>query len=180
MSGHYFGALQKAVVDASRSTSWMGAVGEWEVTGLEEHPQAAGICVCGKTGLLCLYTIHNPVTGETLFPIGSVCVNLFGVDELDADVDVLKRLFQIRTAILAGKTLELTTEYFSRAVLADLWENGAFPPNDYNRRNGDNDYKFLLDMFNQRHELTVPEEKKVWVLVNRTIPSFLMGDQRLK
>ncbi|MHB9004296.1 MAG: hypothetical protein ACYC6C_09580 [Coriobacteriia bacterium] len=135
--------------------------------------------MCGKTGLVYLYTIDNRVTQQTLFPIGSSCVNLFEVEELDVTVNVLRRLFELRSAFAEGRRVELTSEFFSRAVLADLWQHGAFPPNEYNRSNGDNDYKFLLDLFNQRHEFTEREKSKVWVLLNRTIRSFVMSDERL-
>lgn len=179
MSTHNFDTLRGAVVNASLSHSWAQAVREWQVIGVEEDPNSTGICVCGKTGLLYLYAIHNQQSQETLFPIGSSCVNLFEIEELDISVAVLEKLFKLRAAFLAGKHVELSSEYFSRAVLADLWENGAFPPNGFNRSNGDNDYKFLLDLFNQRHEITENENRKVWVLINRTIGPFVVGDKRL-
>lgn len=179
MTSHNFEALRVAVLDASRASRWARAVEEWQVIGLEEDPQAEGICVCGKTGLVYLFTIRNHLNQHTLFPIGSSCVNLFEVEELDLSVSVLRRLFELRTAFVDGKRVELTSDFFSRAVLADLWQNGAFPPNEYNRSNGENDYKFMLDMFNQRHDFTDNEARKVWVLINRTIRTFVLNDQRL-
>ena len=98
---------------------------------------------------------------------------------MSASVTVLHRLLELRAAFIAQKRVDITSEYFSRAVLAYLWQNGAFPPNEYNRSNGDNDYKFLLDLFNQQHEFTQKEERKVWVLLNRTIKNFVMNDERL-
>lgn len=179
MSAHSFGALRTAVIKASRADCWAQAVEEWQVVGVEEDPHAKGVCVCGKTGLVYLYTIQNQLNHEVLFPIGSSCVNSFEVEELDVTVAVLRRLFDLRAAFVEGKRVELTSEYFSRAVLADLWQNGAFPANEYNRSNGDNDYKFLLDLFNQRHDFTANEKRKVWVLLNRTIRSFVISDERL-
>ncbi|WP_344298075.1 hypothetical protein, partial [Agromyces neolithicus] len=173
MSTHNFETLRSAVIDASRSNRWAQAVEEWQVVGVEEDPQGAGVCTCGKTGLVYLYTIHNRHTDQVLFPIGSSCVNLFEVEELDISIAVLRRLFDLRAAYATGKRVTLTNEFFSRAVLADLWQNGAFPPNEYNRSNGDNDYRFLLDLFNQHHEFTEKEGRKVWVLLNRTIRSFV-------
>ena len=179
MSTHNFETLRGAVISASLSDNWANAVQEWQVVGVEEDPRATGICVCGKTGLAYLYTIHNQQNQQTLFPIGSSCINLFEVKELSASVTVLHRLLELRAAFIAQKRVDLTSEYFSRAVLAYLWQNGAFPPNEYNRSNGDNDYKFLLDLFNQQHEFTQKEERKVWVLLNRTIKNFVMNDERL-
>jgi len=179
MGTHNFEALRGVVVAASLSDKWAQAVEEWQVVGVEEDTRGNGICVCGKTGLVYLYTINNRLTRQDLFPIGSSCVNLFEVEELDVSVNVLHQLLKLRSAYATNKSVDLSSEYFSRAVLADLWENGAFPPNEFNRGNGDNDYKFLLDLFNQHHEFTRNEERKVWVLLNKTIKNFVMNDERL-
>lgn len=179
MSTHNFATLHRAVIEASLSNTWAQAVQEWRVVSVEEDPDRTGSCVCGKTSLFYLYTIHNWQTQQTLVPIGSKCVNLFEVEELDTSVNVLKKLLKLRSAYAARMNVELTTEYFTRAVLADLRENEAFPPNEFNRGNGDNDYKFLLDLFNQQHEFTQNEKRKVWVLLNKTIKDFVMNDERL-
>lgn len=179
MSTHRFETLRRAVLDASLSDKWAQAVEEWQVVGLEEDTRGTGICVCGKTALVYLYTIHNRLTQEGLFPIGSKCVNLFDVEELDVSVSVLHQLLKLRSAYVTNKRVDLTSEYFSRAVLADLWQNGVFPPNGFNRGNGDNDYKFLLDLFNRHREVTPNEAKKVWVLLNVTIKEFVEKDERL-
>ena len=179
MSGHNFEALQRAVLSASRANRWAQAVQEWRVIRLEEDPQAQGVCVCGKTGLVYLYTIHNEGSANELFPIGSSCVNLFEVEELDLSVSVFRQLIELRSAFASGQRVDLTKDFFSRALLADLWENGAFPPNEFNHENGDNDYRFLLDLFNRRRDFTDREQRKVWVLINRTIRPFVLSDGRL-
>lgn len=180
MASHNFETLRRVVLNASRARSWSAAVEEWQVLGVEEDPAGRGICVCGKTGLVHLYTIGNRRTERRLFPIGSVCINLFEVEELSTDVKVLRRLFAMRAAFAGGKRVELTPEHFSRAVLADLWEHDAFPPNEYNKGNGENDYKFLLDIFNQRNQPSDAQSRKVWVLLNRTIRPFVLTDERLR
>lgn len=180
MSTHNFEELRRAVLNASASYHWAQAVDEWQVLSLDEDPTASGVCVCGKTGLVYLYNIENRQTQQALFPIGSSCVRYFGVDELNLSVNVLRRLLDLRAAFAAGERVELTKQFFTRAVLADLWESGAFPPNEYNRGNGDNDYRFLVDLFNRRTEITDNESKKVWVLLNRTIGPFVMSDERLR
>jgi hypothetical protein len=171
MSTHNFEALRRAVIDLSHSNRWAEAVEEWQVVGVEEDPHGTGICVCGKTGLVYLYEIHNQHTDEALSPIGSSCVNLFEVEELNVTVTVLRFLFELRRAFAMGTRV---------TTLADLWENGAFPPNEYNRHNGDNDYRFLVDLFNQHHDFSDAEQRKVWVLINRTIKRFVMNDDRLR
>ncbi|MGA1813092.1 hypothetical protein VH571_11965 [Frondihabitans sp. 4ASC-45] len=179
MSSHNFETLRGTVLSASRSRSWATAVQEWQVIGVEDDPRSAGICVCGKVGLLYLYTIRNRQTGHDLFPIGSSCVNLFEVEDLNVSVSVLRVLFDLRAALESRKHVTLTPEYFSRAMLADLWENGAFPPNDYNHGNGENDYKFMLDMFNNHRDPSTGESRKIWVLVNKAIKPFVLTDERL-
>lgn len=179
MTTHNFAALRSSVIGASESQSWALAVEEWEVTGLEEDPLSTGICICGKTGLTYLYTIKNVRNNEHLFPIGSTCVNLFDVEELRISVGALRGLLHLRAEFNANKTIDLAPPHFSRAVLADLWQNGAFQPSNFNRFNEDNDYRFLLDMFNQRRDPTPAQEKKIWVLINRTIRDFVMTDERL-
>ncbi|WP_270354433.1 hypothetical protein [Microbacterium testaceum] len=179
MTTHNFETLSRVVIAHSAAATWARAVEEWQVVSMIQDPTESGVCVCGKTGLIYLYTIRNTRTATDLFPIGSSCVELFEVEELDVSVNVLRRLLELRIAFEAGKQIELTSKHFSRAMLADLYENGAFPPNDYNRSNGYNDYKFLLDMFNQHHDFTSNENKKVWVLINRTIRTFVLDDPRL-
>lgn len=179
MASHNFQSLRAAVIAGSRASTWAASVGEWEVAGLEEDPTSTGTCVCGNTGLRYLYAIRNPGTGHELAPIGSVCVEYFEVPELTEGVSALRRLFDLRAAYVNLRPVALTTEYFSRALLADLWENGAFPDNGYNRNNGENDYRFLLDWFNSHSAPSEKERRKIWVLVNRTIPQFVLSDERL-
>lgn len=179
MASHNFQSLRAAVIAGSRANTWAAAVEEWEVAGLEEDPTSIGICVCGNTGLRYLYAIRNPDTGHELSPIGSVCVEYFEVPELTEGASALRRLFDLRAAYVDLEPVALTTEYFSRALLADLWENGAFPDNGYNRNNGENDYRFLLDWFNSHGAPSEKERRKIWVLVNRTIRRFVLSDERL-
>ena len=179
MTSHNFQTLRGAVIAESRATTWAGAVEEWEVVALEEDPTATGVCVCGNTGLRYLYTIRNATTGQQLFPIGSVCVEYFEVAELTESVSALRRLFDLRAAFIDRKPVTLTTDYFSRALLADLWEHGAFPDNDFNRGDGERDYQFLLDWFNSRSEPNTKERQIIWVLINKAIRSFVLADERL-
>lgn len=150
------------------------------MVSLEYDHARDGICVCGQTGLADLYTIVNEHNGAHLFPIGSICVKQFGRSDLNQQVKVLKRLLHLREAIAAGTWIELTSEYFSRAILKDLYEQGAFPPNEWNRGDGRKDYVFLLNMFNQhdRDTLTDGQKKKIQVLLWK-IKTFVLADERL-
>lgn len=180
MSTQRFGQLRRAVLEASHANDWTDAVHEWQIAGLKEEYEANGICVCGKTGLAYLYTIYNPTTDQELFPIGSECINHFGLQELRSETAIIRGLFKLKAAFLAGESVILKGGLFSRALLTDLYENGAFPPNEHNSHNGEKDYHFMLDMFNQRKDPTPAQERMIWALINRSIRPFVLQDERLK
>lgn len=176
-----FPALVRAVVSASVSNVWDTAKAEWEVTEVEEDPSADGICVCGQMGLVSLFTIKNRGSGAELFPIGSTCVNQFGRADLNSQVTVLSDLLKLRTAIRSREAITLTSDFFSRAVLADLYEEGAFTPDQYNGGDGERDYDFLVKMFNKRNkdDITRPQRNKISVLLNKKVFPFVLNDERL-
>lgn len=175
---HNFQTLRRVVVDASLADYWAEAVREWHVVGVEEDPASAGTCVCGKRGLRYLFEIYNRQTNQPLLPIGSSCINMFEVEELDLSVDELRRLFDLRSAYELHGWVPFTSDFFSRATIAALWRNGAFPPNGYNRQDGEVDYLFLRKMFNLRREPTKPERSKIRALLY-TIRDFVLTDERL-
>lgn len=175
-----FAALQDAVVRESVATRWADAVMEWEVVGVEYDHAQGGVCVCGKTELVELFTIVNQRNGARLFPIGSVCVNKFGRSDLDQEVNVLKRFLHLREAITTHEWIELTSEYFSRALIRDLYDQGAFPPNQWNGGDGWGDCDFLLKMFNKhdKEAITAAQNRKIRALLG-TIKTFVLADERL-
>ncbi|MFC4138488.1 MULTISPECIES: hypothetical protein [unclassified Microbacterium] len=181
MSTANFPSLVRAVVSSSVSNSWHVAKDEWAVTGVEEDPQGDGVCVCGQMGLVSLFTITNTHNGSELFPIGSTCVNQFGRKDLNSAINVLADLLKLRGLVRAGKSIPFTAEYFSRAMLEDLYEEGAFTPDQYNSGDGQKDYDFLLKMFNKRNkdDISTAQRRKISVLVNQKIRPFLDADPRL-
>ncbi|MFK0242641.1 hypothetical protein ACIQTX_17460 [Microbacterium sp. NPDC090281] len=182
MSTASFPALVRAVVSSSVSNTWDIAKGEWQVTEVDEDLGADGVCVCGQMGLVSLFTIKNRSNGSELHPIGSTCVNQFGRSDLDSQVRVLSTLLNLRAAFRDGKVVELTSDYFSRAVLEDLYDEGAFTPDQYNGGDGGRDYDFLVKMFNKRNkdDITRPQRTKISVLLNRKVLPFIDHDDRLK
>lgn len=182
MTTESFDALVGAVVASSVSGSWAAAVLEWDVTELEEDPAGEGICVCGQTGLVKLFTIRNRHNGAELYPIGSVCVNQFGVEVLDRQVSVFSQLLALRTAIRANENVTLTSEYFSRAVLEHLYFSDAFTPDQWNGGDGENDYEFLTKMFNKRNkdDITAPQRRKISALLNQKVLPFIAAHERLR
>lgn len=180
MPEHNFGHLRSAVLGSSQADDWPSAVTEWRLSNAEEDPAGRGVCVCGKTGLVYLYTIANSITGRTLHPIGSSCINQFERPDLNQDVTVVRQYIDLVNAAAAGKTIELTPEFFSRAMLEDLEARGAFKPSEFNGYNGHNDYVFIVKKFNQRKEPTPAARKKIWVLINRVILPAIANDERLR
>lgn len=176
-----FQVLRGEVIAKSDAGTWKKALLEWDVTSLEEHPSNDGVCVCGQTGLLWMYTIANELNGAELFPIGSSCVNHFGRTDLNRRVDVLHKLALVQSTVNAGKRVEMTTEFFSRAALKFLFEEGAFTPDSYNHGDGANDYEFLLKMFGKRDKSTInpKQQYKLRKLVEDKIVPFVLADPRV-
>lgn len=176
-----FDALATAVVGESEASDWASAVLEWQMVGVEHDPEARGVCVCGQTGLAHLFTIRNQHNDAWLYPIGSTCINQFGRADLDRDVDVLPGLLGLREALRTQQRVDLTADHFSRAMLAYLYEEGAFPPDRWNGGDGRNDYEFLLKMFNKRNkdEITHPQRRKISALLNGRVFPFVRSDERL-
>ncbi|MCD5348417.1 hypothetical protein [Agromyces sp. S2-1-8] len=177
-----FQALVRAVIDDSVANTWADAVLEWEVDGLEEDPRGLGMCVCGQPNLVQLFTIRNTRNGNVLFPIGSKCVHQFEVKELDQQVNVLSDLLRLRTAINDGKFVTLTSEYFTRALLEFLYDEGAFPPDQWNGGDGEVDVDFLLKMFNKRDKdaITPPQRRKIRALLMTKVFPFVQAYQRVR
>ena len=177
-----FDTLAHEVVGSSVSKTWSAAVTEWEVVALQEDPSAHGVCVCGQTGLVKLFTIRNSLNGRELHPIGSVCVNEFGRKDLDQQVTVFSYLFALRSAVIAGERVTLTAQYFSRAVLEWFYAQGVFTPDHWNRGDGAHDYDFLLKMFNKRDKDSISraQRRKISLLLRQKVFPFIQADDRLK
>lgn len=170
--------LVRVVLDSSVSNTWDTAVLEWTVVDLEEDPSGRGVCVCGQPNLVEMFTIRNVHNGSHLQPIGNVCVRQFGRNDLNRQVDLFSELHTLRKEIPTGE-VTLTSEYFSRALLEHLYSKGAFTPDRWNDYDGENDYEFLLDMFNKRNKnaITSGQQRKISVLLrNKVFPFVLAGD----
>lgn len=175
MTTDSFRSLVSAVVASSQAGSWRAAVQEWVVTDVEDDPDQQGICVCGQTGLGQLFTIKNRLNGAELFPIGSVCVNKFEQADLDRQVTVFAELLTLRKAIREGKTISLTSEFFSRALLEYFFHQDVFQPNQWNGQDAENDYEFLVDMFNKRDKdaISTKRKAKIYMLLKTTVLPFV-------
>lgn len=170
-----FQALVRAVIDSSVANDWGTAVTEWEVTDVDEDPDGRGICVCGQPNLVQLFTIENQRNRAVLQPIGSHCVHQFERTDLNRQVDVFSKLLVLRAADRDGKKITLTSDYFSRALLEHFAYEGVFTPDQWNGHDGDNDYVFLLQMFNKhdKDSIMTRQQRKIYMLLRNKVLPFV-------
>lgn len=175
-----FETLKKVIEDNSVAEDFHDAVHEWAVVAVEEHPDSQGECLCGQQNLLYMYTIYNGENQQTLRYIGSQCVNNFEVQDLNVQVSLLSRLLTLKKAIENHERITLTSDYFSKDLLAWLSDEGAFN-NERNGYNGDGDYAFFLKMFNKRkkEDITDPQNKKIWAMLNFQVKPFIQNHPAL-
>lgn len=175
MTADSFETLKCVVGSESVADEYFRAELEWDVVGLEEHPTGEGACICGQHNLVEMFTIRNYKNGSELFPIGSHCLYHFDRVDLNIQVAVLSRLFSLRKSILAGERIIFNSEYFSPAVLKWLFDEGAFPADQWNGGNSESDYHFLLDMFNKhnRDELSRMQEAKIFQMLRYKVVPFV-------
>lgn len=172
---NYFQTLIKDVMDNSESEYWEDAVTEWEIVDVQEDERLEESCICGKEHLRYLFTIKNQLNGNELYPIGSSCIKKFERDDLKLQVDVKEQLFKLLHAVEDNQYLQLSSEFFSRKLLRYLLDIGAFEPNQWNNYNPEDDYRFMLDMFNKRTRTDKQNNKATAIILN-SIKPFLQTE----
>ncbi len=128
------------------------------------------------------YTIKNEENGNELYPIGSTCINKFERDDLNYEVSVYEDMFRLIRAVENNEYIELNSEYFSRKLLGYLLDNDVFEPNEYNNFDGENDYNFMLEMFNKRNkdEIYGSRKRKINAIIANSILPFVRSRIKLK
>lgn len=165
--------LPYEVVAISCAKDFESARYEWDLVDRDIDPTASQNCVCGKEGLRYLFTIRNRVSGAKLSPIGSSCIKLFGREDLDQQTNITIQMYAVLAEYKENGSLKLKGGTITRAVLKQLYEEGYFIPTTYNNGNPELDYQFLVDMFNKRKEPSEAQQKKIWVLLSRTVGPYL-------
>ena len=175
MASSYYINLLKIVIDASEANVWDEAVEEWTILDCEEDESCSSFCLCGKENLRYLFTIQNMYNGNILFPIGSSCINKFGRSDLNNETSVYEDMFKLLHAVKERRFISLSSDLFSRKLLKYLYDEGAFD-NEYNGFDGENDYEFLLKMFNKRDKdaITYKQEAKIRAIIVSSIKPFLI------
>lgn len=182
MSSAYYNNLIRRVIEASESDTWEDAVYEWMIFDCEEDEECTSACLCGKESIRYLYTIRNHKTGQMLYPIGSSCIRKFERDELDEEIAIHEGMFKLYKAIRNREKIELSSKYFTKRLLATLNDAGAFPGNQYNHYDGNEDYQFLLDMFNKRDKskITDAQHRKINGIIAYSIKPYLARTLKYK
>ena len=170
-------------MENSEADNWDDAVDEWRITDWREDESQAYECICGKENIKYLYKIENIINGKILYPIGSSCIRKFKRQDMNDEVSIHEQSFKLLHAVEENRYLSLSTEFFSRKLLLWLYNEGAFSDNEYNNFNGENDYEFLLKMFNKRDKdsITDKQDKKIKAILLNSIKPFLkeMLDNRI-
>lgn len=176
--GIYVDNLIRCVLNNSRSSIWKEAVEEWDIVGWDEDETCCSKCICGKEEIKYLYTIRNRETYRVLEPIGSRCIEKFKRQDLNYQVRINQKLFQLMHAIESNEYIELNSNLFSRKLINYLYQEGAFD-NPYNSYDGQYDYEFFIKMFNKKSEPTYRQKKKIDAIILNSIKPYLIEILRL-
>lgn len=173
----YRETLIKAVIDSSNAKNWSDAVLEWDISDCIEDETCSESCVCGKFGLRYLYTISNDRNGNWLYPIGSCCIQKFNRRDLDEEISVREGMFRLLHAVEHNQFIELSPKFFSRKLINELFERGAFDT-EYNDFDGEEDYLFFLKMFGKRkkEDITYKMHRKIRAIIYNSIRPYLMSE----
>ena len=127
-------------------------------------------------GLKYLYTIRNTRNRRELYPIGSLCINKFGREDLDEDVSVKDQLFRLFHYVFKqDRFITLSKDLFSRKLIRYLHSQGVFRENEYNDFDSGADCRFLLKMFNKRDKDSISErqQKKISAIILTSVKPYL-------
>lgn len=100
------------------------------------------------------------------------------IDDCEEDLrdatSLIESQFKLLHAVEEGRYLSLSSELFSRKLLRWLYEEGAFDT-EYNDYDGEDDYEFMLKMFNKRDKdsISLKQDKKIKALLLNAIKPFL-------
>lgn len=164
------------ILSNSESEEWIKAVIEWEILDWEEDINMDYSCICGKENIKYLFKIKNIKNGNILFPIGSKCIKKFEREDLNEIISEKESLFKLLEKVKNKEFLTLKNSGFNRKLLKYFYEKNVFKANEYNNNDPENDYNFLIKMFNKRKPPTVKQEGKIRGLIAYTIRPFLIKE----
>jgi hypothetical protein len=109
-----------------------------------------------------------------LFPIGSKCIEKFGRDDLNEIISVKEGLFNLLRRIKSNEFITLKDSGFTRKLIRFFYDQNVFQPNQYNDNNPENDYDFLIKMFNMKKPPSDKQASKIRALIVSEIKPFLL------
>lgn len=174
MDSAYVKNLIMTVINHSESSCWEDAVAEWEIYDCEEDDRCSSECICGKENIKYLYTIRNELNDEKLYPIGSSCIRKFNRSDMNKETALWEGEFKLLHAVEKNEYLSLSAELFSRKLLKQLYEEGAFNC-EYNNFDGRKDYEFMVKMFNKKNKdsISLKQDRKIKAILLNSIKPFL-------
>lgn len=160
-------ALINTVIKNSKADKWAQAVGEWDIDSrMVVDDSKLSKCVCDQPGLKYLFRINNRETGNSLFPIGSVCIHTFGREDLNRKVKVLQELYDMRKYSLQNISECSPKTYFSRQLIDEMRKANVVT---------EFEYQFMKKAFNTGRPLNVNGKKLLNKIVNEKIRPY--GDR---
>lgn len=165
--------LINSVIQLSDHKLWDLAVTEWEIFDCIDSESCDGKCICGHENIRYMFTIRNVRNGNELFPIGSQCIKKFERQDLTSEVAIYEKLFKLLGEFKRTGYVEFSSKYFSKKLLKFLWDKKCFKATKFNCFDPENDYVFLLDMFNKHSPKSDRQNKKIKALIRQNIVPFL-------
>ena len=94
--------------------------------------------------------------------------------DLQEKTATTEAMFKLLHAVGNNQYLQLSSDLFSRKLLKELYDQGAFKATSYNHYNPKNDYDFLLKMFNKRakNSISTLQQKKITAILLNSIKPF--------
>ena len=88
----------------------------------------------------------------------------------------LESMFRLLHAVEDKQFIELSPKFFTRKLITELYERGAFDT-EYNDFDGEEDYNFFLKMFSKRkkEDITYKMHKKIRAIIYNSIRPYLMS-----
>ena len=175
MNSQYRTNLINKILKLSKNKNWNSAVLEWEIIDCDEDEDAKSVCICGKESIRYLFKVKNSQNDNALSPIGSSCIKKFEREDLNETISIQEKLFKLFHAIKQNDYITLSPEYFSRKLLKYLYDEDVFKPSEYNSFHPQNDYSFLLQVFNKRDKksITPNQKRKVVAIIMTSIRPYL-------
>lgn len=152
--------LAYEIIKKSESKEWKEAVKEWEVDESCRTNESRVACICGKEKIKNKYKLVNKKNKKYIYPVSKKCIKKLGRDELNREVNTIEEMKRLEESIAEGEYLSIESGKLSKKIIDQLYKEGAFEGNKYNKFNGKNDYEFVVKMINKRNKNSISEQEE--------------------